>query len=66
MLNLKNIKKKQMKKLILATAVVALFTACHSTTEANLEATLAADSTAVDSSKVVIDTVTLIVDTIKK
>ena len=55
-----------MKKLILATAVVALFTACHSTTEANLEATLAADSTAVDSSKVVIDTVTLIVDTIKK
>jgi len=61
-----------MKKLILATAVVALFTACHSTTEADLQV---ADSsvtlfekldsvTPLDSTKV--DTVKTIVDTIKK
>ena len=55
-----------MKKVLFVLFIAAVFTACHSTTEANLEATLAADSTAVDSSKVVIDTVTLIVDTIKK
>jgi hypothetical protein len=58
-----------MKKMILATAVVALFTACHSTTETNLENS---DSTTIqkldsikplDSSKV---KDTIIIDTIKK
>ena len=57
-----------MKKLILAIAVVALFTACHSTTEADLESSDSLfeklDSvTPLDSSKV-IDT--LIIDTLKK
>jgi hypothetical protein len=61
-----------MKKLILAIAVVALFTACHSTTETDLQNS---DSTSLfekldsitplkDSVKV-IDTTTII-DTIKK
>jgi len=60
-----------MKKLILAIAVVALFTACHSTTEADLENS---DSTAtlfekLDSITPLKDSVkidTTIIDTIKK
>ena len=52
-----------MKKLILATAVVALFTACHSTTEADLQA---ADSTVVKIDTIVKADTTNIVDTIKK
>lgn len=61
---LTKIYKTQMKKLILATAVVALFTACHSTTEADLEA---ADSTTVKVDTLVkVDTTKTIVDTIKK
>jgi hypothetical protein len=71
MLTFKNI-KKQMKKLILATAVVALFTACHSTTEADLQN---ADSTStifekLDSITPLVDSVsvidTTIIDTTKK
>jgi len=56
-----------MKKLILATAVVALFTACHSTTEANItedSTSVSIDTVKVDSVKV-IDT-TSIIDTLKK
>jgi hypothetical protein len=56
-----------MKKLILATAVVALFTACHSTTEANItedSTSVSIDTVKVDSLKV-IDT-TSIIDTLKK
>lgn len=61
-----------MKKLILATAVVALFTACHSTTESDLQN---ADSTStifekLDSITPLKDSVkvidTTIIDTIKK
>jgi hypothetical protein len=61
-----------MKKLILAIAVVASFTACHSTTEADLEnsdtATLfeKLDSITPLKDSVKIDTVKTIVDTIKK
>ena len=45
-----------MKKLILTTAVVALFTACHSTTESSIEVS---DSTVVKAS---VDTVAKVVD----
>ena len=59
-----------MKKLILATAVVALFTACHSTTEADLQAADSAVVKSVDSVAVINDSVkvidTTIVDTLKK
>ena len=48
-----------MKKVILATAVVALFTACHSTTEADIQK---ADSIIVKSS---VDSVGVISDTVK-
>ena len=64
---LTKIYKTQMKKLFIATAVVALFTACHSTTESNVQTA--------DSTNVTIDTLskladstssdTIIVDTIK-
>jgi len=52
-----------MKKLLFVLAVA--LSACHSTTEADLEATLC-DSTCVDSCKVVADTTAPIIDTIKK
>jgi ABC-type Fe3+-hydroxamate transport system substrate-binding protein len=51
-----------MKKVLFALFVIAAFTACHSTTEADLQK---ADSTKVDSVKKVVDSVK-IVDTIKK
>ena len=59
-----------MKKLILATAVLAFFTACHSTTEADLQNS---DSTSLfeklDSITPLVDSVsvidTTIIDTIK-
>lgn len=54
-----------MKKLVFVLFLSAVFTACHSTTEVDVEAALA-DSTAVDSSKVAVDTIAPIVDTIKK
>jgi hypothetical protein len=54
-----------MKKVLFVLFTAAVFTACHSTTESELEATLAADSTCVDSCKAV-DTIAPIVDTIKK
>lgn len=52
-----------MKKVLFALFVTAVFTACHSTTEVDVEASI--DSTKVDSVKV-IDTITPIIDTIKK
>ena len=55
-----------MKKLILATAVVALFTACHSTTEADIKedsTSVSIDTVKVDSLKVIDSS---IVDTLKK
>ena len=55
-----------MKKVLFVLFIAAVFTACHSTTEVDVEATLTADSTAVDSSKVVIDTIAPVIDTIKK
>ena len=48
-----------MKKLILATAVVALFTACHSTTESDVQA---ADSAVLKAS---VDTVAKLADSAK-
>jgi hypothetical protein len=51
-----------MKKVILATAVVVLFTACHSTTEADIQSedslrAFKIDTVKVDSIKVVKDSV---------
>lgn len=56
--------KLKMKKVLFVLFIAAVFTACHSTTESDLEATLC-DSTCVDSCKAV-DTIAPIVDTIKK
>ena len=61
-----------MKKLILATAVVALFTACNSTTEADIETSDSVLSQSVDSISIINDTIKAadsikpIVDTLKK
>lgn len=55
-----------MKKLILATAVVALFTACHSTTEADIETADSVIIKSVDTVSAINDSVKPIIDTIKK
>ena len=59
-----------MKKLILAIAVIALFTACHSTTEADLQNSDTTLFEKLDSITPLVDSVsvidTTIIDTIKK
>ena len=59
-----------MKKLILAIAVVATFTACHSTTEADLENVDSLSIKTIDSIAPLVDSIkvidTTIIDTIKK
>ena len=60
---LTKINKIQMKKLILATAVVAFFTACHSTTETNVKTS---DSTKVKVDTVKADTTKTTVNKVKK
>ena len=59
-----------MKKLILAIAVVASFTACHSTTEADLENSDSLSIKTIDSIAPLVDSIkvidTTIIDTIKK
>lgn len=55
--------KLKMKKVLFVLFIAAVFTACHSTTESNVNN--CSDSTCVDSCKAV-DSAKTIIDTIKK